>query len=423
MKILIPTHYFTDDPQSGLNTELWNFPVHLAAMGHEVFIVTLAVDLVHHTRQDIYKKNIRLYQIYDYKGHGLAAPEALMVFFFSVLLRLRHRFDWIFIPDAARSPFSRYKLGAKLAGRILTPETREMHELFNSGDWKYDRKHKDDGEGISEPTKPIVYRFFRFLARHVWFRVFPVNLIAENADILFCQGLEPLNFARNTGRNNPVYLPNGVQKAWFDNFGDARIDTGNKFVFLFVGRIMKSKGVFTLISIFKQLCDRYQNIELWIVGPSHGHYTRLLEEAVDGYEDKIKILGRKNREGVAACIRSCDVLVDPFIYASFSNIVLEALYCKKPVIAPRMGDTKDFVKEGVTGYLADSRNTTELMKKMEYCINHYSEAEALAVAGHEFVKKNLTVEKIVQHIDFNFKFFSDTEKVAEMNDAFECLFK
>jgi len=423
MKILIPIHYFTDDPQSGLHTELWNFPSHLAAMGHEVFVVTLAANLVHHTKKDLRKKNIRLYQIYNYKGHGLGSPEALMVFFFSVLLRLRYRFDWIFVPDAARTPFSRFKLGAKLAGRIFTPETEKMHNFFNSGDWKYDRKHKDDGEGIDEALKPFWYRLFQFLARRAWFRLFPVNQIAENADVLFCQGLEPLDFARSSGRKNTVYLPNIVQPAWFDNLGNARIDTEKKFIFLFVGRIMISKGIFTLISVFKKLCGRHKNLELWVVGPSHGHYTRLLEEAVEGFEDRIKVLGRKNREEIATHIRSCDVVVDPFIYASFSTIVLEALYCKKPVIAPRMGDTKDVVKEGVTGYLADSRNPEELMQKMENCLSNYTEAQRLALAGHEFVKRYVTTENMAEILDLNFRFFHDTEKMKRWNRKYEQLFR
>jgi len=264
---------------------------------------------------------------------------------------------------------------------------------------------------------------FQFLARRAWFRLFPVNQIAENADVLFCQGLEPLDFARSSGRKNTVYLPNIVQPAWFDNLGNARIDTEKKFIFLFVGRIMISKGIFTLISVFKKLCGRHKNLELWVVGPSHGHYTRLLEEAVEGFEDRIKVLGRKNREEIATHIRSCDVVVDPFIYASFSTIVLEALYCKKPVIAPRMGDTKDVVKEGVTGYLADSRNPEELMQKMENCLSNYTEAQRLALAGHEFVKRYVTTENMAEILDLNFRFFHDTEKMKRWNRKYEQLFR
>ncbi len=422
MKILIPVHYFTDDPQSGLNTELWNFPTNLAKLGHEIFVVATASDLTRETRQSLREKGIRLYTIYSHKKHGLGEAEALMTFLFSLLLRIRYRFDWIFVPDAAKTPFSRFKLGAKFAGRFFTPETEEMKEFFNSGDWYFDRTHKDESEGIEGRRDPFVYRVFQFLANRVWFRLFPVTRIAENADILFAQGMEPLHYARSVGWKNPVYLPNVVQADWFDAHHGELVDTNGKFVFLFIGRILKSKGIFNLLPVFKKLVEQHPNIELWVVGPSHGLYTDLLNEAVQGLEDKVKILGPKNHQEIATLIRSCDVVVDPFIYASFSTVALEALYCKKPIIAPRMGDTKDVVKEGKTGYLADSRDPDELMRKMEHCIINADDAQRLAEAGYEMVRQHVTCERIARVIDENFRYYSDAEKIARINREFESYF-
>jgi len=421
MKILLPVHYFSDDPQSGFNTELWNFPSQLAKKGYEVFIVTTASHLVHETKKSLAEKNIYLYQIYNFKNHGLGYTEALMTFLFSVWLRLFHKFDWIFVLDAAKTPFSRFKLGAKLAGRIFIPETPEMLEFFNSGDWKYDRSHKDESEGIDTARAPFIYRCFRFLAYRIWYKVFPIKNIAENADLLFTQGKEPLEYARSMGRKNPVYLPNVVQPSWFDDFDGKIIDNNEKFVFLFIGRILKSKGIFNLIPVFNSLAKKYPKIELWIVGPSNGFYTDLLKQAVNGFEDKIKILGPKNHDEVTRHIMSCDVVVDPFTYASFSTVALEALYCKKPIIAPLLGDTKDVVKEGITGYLVDSRKPEQLMAKMEQCITNYAEALELAKNGHEVVKKFFTCDKTAEIIDANFCFYGDREKLDVINKNYENL--
>lgn len=419
MNILFPVHYFTDDPQSGFHTELWNLPLHLAKCGNRVFVVTLSALLTRETKKSLKEKNIYLYQIYDYKTHGLGYTQSLMVFFFSVFLRLFHKFDWIFVIDNAKTPFSYFKLGAKYAARVYSPETPELIKLFNSGDWVYDREHKDATEGWDKRKTPLIYRIFSFISFKIWYPMFPVKKTGENADMMFCQGMEPFKYHKSIGTPNPVYLLNGVESERFDNFKGGLIDKKDRFVYLFIGRIMKSKGIFRLIDAFKKLAERYSDIDLWVVGASYSHYDKLLRESVKGFENRIKLLGQKNRDEIVVHIKSCDVLVDPFIYAAFSNVVIEALYAKKPVIAPILGDTKDLVKEGITGFLVDSRDVSALIKKMEYCYTNYAEVERMAVKGHEFIKKYLTWDKIARIADDNFRFFGDEKKRSELNRKYE----
>ena len=419
MNILLPVHFFTDNPTSGITTGFWNIAKHLAERGHKIFVVANAVELHDETKKSLRAKNIYLYQIFNYKTHGYGYTEAFMSFIFALWLRLFRKFDWIFIFDEAKTPFSHFKLGAKLASRILTPETDIAKETFTTGDWAYDRQRKDISEGWDKRTVPLLYRLFRFIAVRLWYRLFPVKARGENSDILFCEGKETANYYRASGRRNPVYLPLGVEQYRFDAFAGGLIDSGGKFSYLFVGRILRMKGIYYLIEAFKRLADKYSDIELWVIGHSSGEYSEKLYSDIRGYEDKIKVLGEKNRNEVVRYMKSCQVVVDPMIWANFSSVALEALYCAKPLIAPKYGNSKDFVQDGSSGFLVDSREVDSLAEKMEYMLTHYDEARQMGQAGREFIVKYLTWDKVAKIVEDNFVYFHDQEKINQLNERYE----
>jgi len=417
MNILIPAHHFTDDPKSGVDTGFWNFAKHLADDCHKVFVITLSLDLVNETKESLKSKNIYVYKIYNYKTHGLDYTESFMVFIFAVFLRLFHRIDWIFIIDEAKTPFSHFKLGARLASRVIRPRTEGV-EKFKGEDWEYDRKRKDIGAGWENRKAPFIYRMFRFIAIRIWSKIFPVKESAENSDVLFCEGMETLKYCRDIGRNNPVYLPLGVENYRIDIQKKA-INTKGKFIYLFVGRVLVMKGVYYLIEAFKALAEKYSDIELWIIGPAFGEYTERLERDVSGFEDRIRIIGEKGREDIFKYMKSCDVIVDPMIWANFSSVALEALYCKKPLIGALGGNTKDFVKDGIRGFLVDSRDINLLAEKMEYFYLNPDKAKEMGQNGFEFVSKHLTWNKVAKIVEDNMMFFNNKQKIQELNKKYE----
>lgn len=419
MNILLPAHHFTDDPKSGIETGFWNFAKCLAERGHKIFVVANSVELLGETKASLKAKNIFLYQIYNYKTHGIGYTEGFMFFFFTLFLRIRYKFDWIFIVDEARTPFSRFKLGARLASRILTPETDLAKEIFTTGDWAYDRQRKDVGEGWDKRAVPFSYRVYSFLAAKIWYKLFPVKMRGENSDILFCEGRESFDYYRKIGRKNPVYLPLGVEDYRFDAYQGDLVDSKGKFSYLFIGRILRMKGVFYLIEAFKKMADKYEDIELWIIGHSHGEYKEKLYNDIKGYEDSIKILGEKNRQEIVRYMKSCQVVVDPMIWANFSSVALEALYCGKPLIAPLYGNAKDFVKDGQSGFLLDSRDVYKLQEKMEFFHENYEQAKIMGQRGHDFVKQHLTWAKVAKIVEDNFLFFNDKEKIKSLNNNYE----
>lgn len=417
MRIFVPVHHFTDDPTSGIETGLWNFPLQLAEAGHEVHVFTLSSKLVHHTKAELRKKGIRLYQILQYKTHGLDKTVSFLSWVGYALLRLKYRYDWVFIIDAGLTHFGRFPLGAKVAARVLVSQDPATQAFFQTGDWLFDRQRKDEAEGWRTQTPPFFFRVCRFLAEQIWYRYLPVHEVGEKSDILFCEGSSTYAYYRALYPTRAAYLPLGVENYRFDTTPHTSAEAQKKFAFLFVGRIQRMKGIYYLIEAFRRLAAIYPAIELWVVGRHHGIYSDLLAQHLDGLEDRVRVLGEADRSTVIRYLRACQVVVDPMIWANYSTIALEALYCEKPLIGARNGNTKDFVRDGETGFLVDARDVSELSSVMEHVYTHYPEAVEGAKKGSQFVKDHLTWKKVGHLVEKHFLLFDDKRAWQELTDA------
>ncbi len=156
---------------------------------------------------------------------------------------------------------------------------------------------------------------------------------------------------------NIQVLPCGVDLELFRPEGRAQSRlrlglNGNERILLYVGRFDPIKGVDRLLSATAELRRRVP-VRLILVGGGgddsaevQGLHTRGSESAL---EDGVIFAGRRSHADLPDYYRAADVLVLPSHYESFGLVVLEALACGTPVVAPRVGVVEDVIRNGVNG--------------------------------------------------------------------------
>lgn len=174
------------------------------------------------------------------------------------------------------------------------------------------------------------------------------------------------------------------------------------FHFLYLGRIMKEKGIDELFAAMKKIRSQKGNeIVLDIVG--------FFEDDCD-YEAEIKKLvedgivvfhGFQEEPRPYYVVADCVVL--PSHHEGMSNVLLEAASLGRPVITSDIHGCKEAVEHGKTGLLCSVKDSDSLYDQMLRMVNiPVEERRAMGEAAHlkmqqEF-EKNFVVQETVQAI-------------------------
>lgn len=136
---------------------------------------------------------------------------------------------------------------------------------------------------------------------------------------------------------------------------------GDKIKFLFVGRIMKEKGVDELFYAAKKLKKEYgEKIEVGMVGFFEDEYKKQVEQLQK--EGVIRFYGFQ--EDVRPLYEDATCVVLPSYHEGMSNVLLEGAATGRALITSDVPGCREAVDEGVNGYLCKVKSAKSLYQKM-----------------------------------------------------------
>lgn len=145
------------------------------------------------------------------------------------------------------------------------------------------------------------------------------------------------------------------------------IGVADEKVLLFVGRIDPLKGVEQLINSLDYLRE-FDNLKLMIIGgdeESQNEITNLERIAEKlGVINKIEFLGTIKHERLPFYYNAADICVVPSYYESFGMVALESLACGTPVVATDVGDLRNIIIPGETGYVVPDNSPQRIADKI-----------------------------------------------------------
>jgi galacturonosyltransferase len=130
--------------------------------------------------------------------------------------------------------------------------------------------------------------------------------------------------------------------------------------FLFIGRIMKEKGIEEYLKVADSLTLKYSNLEFQILGPfEEEKYKDII---LTNKNPRIKYLGISN--DVRNEIKEADCIVNPSYHEGMSNVLLESAAMGKPLIASNISGCKEIIEDGYNGYLFEVKSAVSLEDKI-----------------------------------------------------------
>ena len=134
-------------------------------------------------------------------------------------------------------------------------------------------------------------------------------------------------------------------------------------VFIFVGRLVKDKGVFDLLAAIDKLASLNKDIVLWVVGPNEDNLLGQLQSLVQGSNSKIHWLG--STLSPEKYMVGADIIVLPSYREGFGSVIIEAAACGIPAIAYRIDGIIDAVEDGKGGILVQAGAVEKLFLAMK----------------------------------------------------------
>jgi D-inositol-3-phosphate glycosyltransferase len=166
-------------------------------------------------------------------------------------------------------------------------------------------------------------------------------------------------------------VPCGVNLEHFKIIGKAQarhqLGLNNDRVALFVGRVDPLKGVDNLIKALPYLCH-IPKLKLMIIGGGEHSQPEVeeLQKLARNLEvqNSVDFLGLMKHEELPYFYNAADVCVVPSYYESFGLVALESLACGTPVVATDVGNHKNLIQEGETGYVIEDNDPRRLADRI-----------------------------------------------------------
>jgi glycosyltransferase involved in cell wall biosynthesis len=104
------------------------------------------------------------------------------------------------------------------------------------------------------------------------------------------------------------------------------------------------------------------------------------------------------RDDVAMLLKAFDVVALPSRWEGLSLVLLEAMACRKPIVASRVTGNVDVVVDGVTGFLVPSGAPQALAEKIVLLLHDAQLCNELGRHGRERVEQEFSLERMVTHM-------------------------
>lgn len=161
----------------------------------------------------------------------------------------------------------------------------------------------------------------------------------------------------------------------------------NKFTFLFVGRVVKDKGINELLEAFVRLYHENPMIRLVLVGPYEDNLDPISQESRQIIEscDDIVPVGMKTGVELLAYYAASDCFVMPSYREGFPNTVLEAGAMGLPSIVTDINGSREIITNGVNGMIVPPRDADVLYAAMSAVLKSKIDRENMAAQARKII--------------------------------------
>ncbi|TPE39997.1 glycosyltransferase family 4 protein [Pontibacter mangrovi] len=169
----------------------------------------------------------------------------------------------------------------------------------------------------------------------------------------------------SNGINTEFFKQEALDPEQLQNLWRELSITQEDFVFVFIGRLVKDKGVQELVAAFKAVQLSHPHAKLILVGPLEQELDPLPPETLQEIEQNPAILSVGFQNDVRPYLAVSHALAFPSYREGFPNVPMQAGCFELPSIVTDINGCNEIVVEGENGLIIPPKHTQKLQEAME----------------------------------------------------------
>ena len=169
--------------------------------------------------------------------------------------------------------------------------------------------------------------------------------------------------------------------------------------FIFIGRLLKEKGIYEYIQAAKIVKQRYPDTKFVVLGSidesnlgalSQDELSMLIADDIIDYPGQV--------DNVVDWIANSDVFVLPSYREGVPRSTQEAMAIGRAVITTDVPGCRETVVNGVNGFLVEKWNPEALAEKMIYFIENPEQIAIMGQESYKIAQENFDADKVNQRL-------------------------
>ena len=197
---------------------------------------------------------------------------------------------------------------------------------------------------------------------------------------------------RMVGKNYDMLPGSGVN---LDQFHTVPLPEGGEVNFIFMGRVMKLKGMDEFLEAARIIRREYPNTRFWIAGfIEEGEY----KEKVASYEADGSVVALGFQKNIVSWIEKSHCTILPSHGGEgVPNVLMESAAMGRICIGSRIAGTEDVIEDGKTGYLFTAGDTEDLVRAIRKVMAMTpDERTKMGLAGRAKVEREFDRRQVVE---------------------------
>jgi glycosyltransferase involved in cell wall biosynthesis len=193
----------------------------------------------------------------------------------------------------------------------------------------------------------------------------------------------------------------GLELKRFENPNPILFEKG---LLLYIGTVIRKKGVFELPEIFKKVRLEFPEAKLILIGAdssdvqtgSHSTWQLLQKEFDTNDLEKVTYLGKIPYQEVQNYIKQAHVCIFPSFAETLGMVTIESMALQKSVVNTNIGWAQEIIADGESGFLVHPQDHTLYADRILELLGDANLCLTMGGNARKRVEANFDIEKIAQ---------------------------